>query len=79
MLMVVTVVVVAVNTPITYEKAQIHIRDLNGKLVEQFNMELNPGINEVFYQHGYGKTGVYYYSLVLDGIEIARKPMIFAN
>jgi len=75
----VTIIGVAVNTPITYEKAQIHIRDLNGKLVEQFNMELNPGINEVFYQHGYGKTGVYYYSLVLDGIEIARKPMIFAN
>jgi hypothetical protein len=75
----VTIIGVAVNTPITYEKAQIHIRDLNGKLVEQFNIELNPGINEVFYEHGYGKTGVYYYSLVLDGKEIARKSMIFAN
>ena len=57
----------------------IQIKDINGKLIEQLKIELNLGINEVFYQHGYGKTGNYYYSLVLDGKEIASKPMIFAN
>jgi hypothetical protein len=75
----VTIIGVAVNTPIAYKNAFIQITDLNGKLVEQLNIDLNLGINEVFYQHGYGKTGIYYYSLMLDGKEIARKPMIFAN
>lgn len=74
-----TIIGVAVNTPIAYKNAHIQIRDLNGKLVEQINLELKLGVNEVFYQHGYGKTGVYYYSLMLDGKEIAKKPMIFAN
>ncbi len=75
----VTIIGVAVNKQIDYKNAVIQIKDINGKLIEQLKIELNLGINEVFYQHGYGKTGVYYYSLNLDGKEIARKPMIFAN
>ena len=75
----VTIIGVAVNKQIDYKNAVIQIKDINGKLIEQLKIELNLGINEVFYQHGYGKTGVYYYSLMLDGKEIARKPMIFAN
>ena len=75
----VTIIGVAVNKQIDYKNAVIQIKDINGKLIEQLKIELNLGINEVFYQHGYGKTGIYYYSLVLDGKEIASKPMIFAN
>lgn len=64
---------------ISYQNAEIQIIDLNGKLMEKIKIELKPGINEVLYEHGYGKTGIYYYSLLIDGKEIERKSMVFAN
>lgn len=75
----VTIIGIAVNKPVNYKNAEIQIKDLNGKLVELLKIDLNLGINEVFYNHGYGKTGIFYYSLVVDGEEIASKSMIFAN
>ncbi len=74
-----TIIGVAVNKSIVYKKAEIQIIDLNGKIVENLKIELNPGINEVVYEHGYGKTGIYYYSLLIDGKESERKSMVFAN
>ena len=74
-----TIIGVAVNKSIVYKKAEIQIIDLNGKIVENLKIELNPGINEVVYEHGYGKTGIYYYSLLIDGKESERKSMLFAN
>lgn len=74
-----TIIGVAVNKSIVYKKAVIQIIDLNGKIVENLKIELNPGINEVVYEHGYGKTGIYYYSLLIDGKESERKSMVFAN
>lgn len=75
----VTIIGVAVNKMISYQNAEIQIIDLNGKLMEKIKIELKPGINEVLYEHGYGKTGIYYYSLLIDGKEIERKTMVFAN
>lgn len=75
----VTIIGVAMNKAISYKNAVIQIIDLNGKLIEPIKIDLKPGINEVFYEHGYGKIGLYYYSLVVDGKEIERKRMVFAN
>ena len=75
----VTIIGIAVSKPVNHKNAEIRIKDLNGKLIEQLKIDLNVGINEVFYNHGYGKTGIFYYSLVVDGKEIASKSMIFAN
>lgn len=75
----VTIIGIAVNKSLNHKNAEIQIKDVNGKLVEQLKIDLNLGINEVFYNHGYGKTGIFYYSLVVDGEEIASKSMIFAN
>jgi len=75
----VTIIGVAVNKPCLYTEAEIHIKDVTGKLIEKIKIELNPGINEVFYQHGFGTTGIYYYSLLIDGKEVQSKSMIFAN
>ena len=75
----VTIIGIAVSKPVNHKNAEIRIKDLNGKLIEQLKIDLNVGHNEVFYNHGYGKTGIFYYSLVVDGKEIASKSMIFAN
>ncbi|MFM7668236.1 MAG: M28 family peptidase [Bacteroidota bacterium] len=74
-----TIIGVLVNMNLSYKKAEIVFSDMNGKIVEKLPIELAPGVNEAFYEHGYGKTGTYFYTLVVDGKEIARKTMIFAN
>jgi len=74
-----TIIGVLVNTNLSYKKAEIIFSDMNGKIVEKLPIALTPGVNEAYYEHGYGKTGTYFYSLVVDGNEIARKSMIFAN
>jgi Peptidase family M28 len=74
-----TIIGVLVNTNLSYKKAEIVLSDINGKIIEKLPIELAPGVNEAYYEHGYGKTGTYFYTLVVDSNEIARKSMIFAN
>ena len=75
----VTIIGVLVNQEVNYKNAAIVVYDINGKKVENMKIDLKPGVNEAFYQHGYGKTGTYFYTLVIDGNEISLKSMIFAN
>ena len=74
-----TIIGVLVNQEVNYKNAAIVVYDINGKKVENMKIDLKPGVNEAFYQHGYGKTGTYFYALMIDGNEISRKSMIFAN
>jgi hypothetical protein len=74
-----TIIGVLVNKPLSYKKAEIRVFDVNGKRVETLDIALKLGVNEVSYEHGYGKTGTYFYTLIIDGKEISRKSMIFAN
>ncbi len=56
----------------------IVIRDLNGNVINKLSISLNEGTNEVLYQHGYGASGVFTYSLMIDNDLIETKRMIFA-
>ncbi|MDQ3112401.1 MAG: hypothetical protein M3R17_21170, partial [Bacteroidota bacterium] len=62
-----------------YKKASMRITDANGKLLQEIPVDLQQGINEVLYEHGYGASGILYYSLVIDNKLIDTKSMIFAN
>jgi hypothetical protein len=68
-----------VNETIVYKEAVMEITDLNGKSIRKIPVELKPGVNEILYIHGYGMSGLYYYTLVIDGKKIATKSMVFAN
>jgi hypothetical protein len=63
----------------SYKTASVRITDLNGKLVREIPVELHAGLNEVLYEHGYGASGTYLYSLVIDGKIVSTKQMVFAN
>lgn len=75
----ITIIGVHMTSPVKYKRAWISIQDLSGKQIERIPIELNNEINEVSYEHGYGKTGTYIYSLYVDGKMIESKRMIFAN
>ncbi len=62
-----------------YGNGEILIRDFNGRVVSTIAIELDGQVNEVLYEHGYGKTGTYMYTLVVNGKEVGTKRMVFAN
>lgn len=74
-----TFISVYVTDASAHKSAVIEIRDLSGNLVRSLPIELNEGTNDVLYEHGYGATGTYLYSLIVDGQIINTKRMIFAN
>ena len=53
--------------------------DIQGKLVDEMKLNLDLGMNEVIYEHGYGKVGTFIYTLFVDGKAIDSKRMVFAN
>lgn len=74
-----TYISVMVNESLKYKEALIIITDQQGKVVKKMNIVLNTGINDVLYEHGYGMSGTYNYSLVIDRKTVMTKSMVFAN
>ena len=62
-----------------YNKAELRIASVNGVMLKIIPVELQPGLNEILYTHGYGATGLLYYTLVIDDRVIDTKAMVFAN
>lgn len=74
-----TIISVHVGEGKKYSSAFISITDLKGKEVKRMPVELKPGMNEVVYEHGYNTTGVFNYTLFVDGKALQTKKMVFAN
>jgi hypothetical protein len=74
-----TIIGVKVNKSGNYKQAFILIRDLSGREIERLPIQLNNEVCEVVYEHGFAQIGVYSYTLVVDGKEVATKMMVFAN
>ena len=68
-----------VNDPVSVQKAFITITDLNGKKIRDIAVDVQEGMNEVLFHHGYNMTGTYLYSLVVDGQLVGTKKMVFSN
>jgi hypothetical protein len=74
-----TIISVYVENSKRYNAAFISIRDLKGNEVKRMPVELKPGMNEVLYEHGYGASGTFLYTLIIDGKEVASRKMVFTN
>ncbi len=74
-----TMITVLVNGHQSYQEAFLSIKDLNGREVRRMPVSLEEGVNEVIYDHGYNMSGIYVYSLVVDGKVIDSKRMTFTN
>lgn len=70
---------VQVNQLPRYKTAAVVITDLAGRTIKTLPLELQPGLNEVLYEHGYGASGAYLYSVVIDGKTVMTKQLVFAN
>lgn len=61
-----------------YQKAYFQISDLAGKEIARIPIQLQAGMNETLYRHGYQASGIYAYSLYIDGELIDSRRMVFA-
>ncbi len=59
--------------------AVVVITDLSGKEISRMPVELKAGMNEVVYNHGYGVSGTFIYTLVVEGKAVQSRRMVFAN
>jgi hypothetical protein len=74
-----TTIGVLVKIPVLYKEAYISVKDISGKEVDKIPVQLNMGLNEVYFTHGYHATGTYFYSLIVDGKIMESRQMVFAN
>jgi len=58
-------------------EATVRIQDIKGQVIQELTVEVKSGPNEVIYDHGYGKVGTFFYSLVIDGQVLDAKKMVF--
>ena len=59
-------------------QATIFIYDMNGKQIESFNLQ-DKGNQSLTIQKNKLQAGMYYYSLIVNGKEIATKKMILTQ
>jgi len=59
------------------DKALITITDTQGQMAQQMTTSIKMGVNEILYDHGYGKVRTYFYNLIIDGKTIDTKKMVF--
>jgi hypothetical protein len=74
-----TIISVLAGSDMKGAEAYISVADIAGKELRRIKITLNEGMNEVTYDHGYGVTGTYVYSLVVNGQKLQSKRMVFAN
>jgi hypothetical protein len=74
-----TYLTVLVNTLPSYEKASFVVKDLRGRLVKEIPLRLHTGMNEVLFDRGADRSGLYLFSLVIDGKAVQTKQMVFSN
>jgi hypothetical protein len=74
-----TIITVVTDPGYASGRAFIHISDVTGREVRRMPVDLKPGVNEVTYDHGYNASGVFLYSLVIDGKTVATRRMVFSN
>lgn len=72
-----TIISVLVNEAKSFGEAYILITDISGREVKRLPLRLQPGMNEVQYDHGYNVSGTFLYSLFIDGKMLQSKRMSF--
>jgi hypothetical protein len=72
-----TMITVMSSTDEYNGRAWINISSLDGRVVQRIRLPLKKGVNEVMYSHGYAIKGIYICSLLIDGLPVQSRKMIF--
>jgi len=74
-----TSITIVSGTDLFADRAWINISSLDGRILRRLKVILRKGVNEVQYDHGFGMTGTYIYSLIIDGLPVQSRKMVFGR
>ena len=72
-----TTITVVSSTDVYDGHAWINITAIDGRVLQRIKLPLRKGVNEVTYNHGYGVKGTYICTLLIDGLPVQSRKMIF--
>jgi len=72
-----TMITVVSETDAYADRAWIRITSMDGRVLKNIKLSLRKGVNEVRYDHGYGVKGTFVYTLIIDGLPVQSRKMIF--
>jgi len=72
-----TMIAVSSGTDVYADRCWLSITGIDGRPVERIPVNLQKGLNQVVFNHGFGVSGVYICSLVIDGLPVQSTKMIF--
>ena len=62
-----------------YEDAHVEIRDLTGRVINRKPLDLLEKSNEVVFSGNHLPSGIYAYSLVVDGFTVATRRLVLVK
>jgi hypothetical protein len=74
-----TIITIFSDRIVKSKSSYLLISDVNGKEVSQIPLELQKGINEVLYNHGFHATGTFWCSLYVENKQIDSAKIMFSN
>jgi hypothetical protein len=74
-----TIISFWVENPASVHTAKLTVTDMQGRLIKEFPVTVQEGMNEVLFEHGYNMTGTFFYTLFVNDQRIETKKMVFAN
>ena len=72
-----TMIAISSGTDVYADRCWLNVSGIDGRLVERIPVHLQKGVNQVVFNHGFGVSGVYICSLVIDGLPVQSTKMIF--
>lgn len=74
-----TMITIVASTDAWSDRTWIQITTADGRILQRIKVPLKKGVNEVMYNHGYGAKGICIYTLLIDGLPVQSKKMIFSQ
>jgi len=72
-----TMIAITSGTDVFADRTCLQFADLEGHVLARIPVHLVTGLNQVVYNHGFGVSGVYLCSLVIDGLPVQSTKMVF--
>ena len=72
-----TMIAISSGTDVFADRTCLQFADLDGRVLARIPVHLVTGLNQVVYNHGFGVSGIYICSLVIDGLPVQSTKMIF--
>lgn len=72
-----TMIAISSGTDVYADRTFLQITSIDGRVVDRIPVHLHKGMNQVVFNHGFGVSGFYICSLMIDGLPIQSMKMIF--